>query len=296
MSRLIWLTDIHFNVCQPARRLALLDEVARRSPSGVLIGGDIGDAPTFAGYLREIVDAVSCPVYFVLGNHDYYRGSMAEVHAAARQLCSECPRLHWLTDAGGWPLDDGTMLIGHDGWGDARSGDFDASTIVLNDYFLISDLRSADGLEASAAGRAWEPREILTPRLKRRLQQLGMEAAESLRRSAEAACEAAQEIVVLMHVPPFREACWYDGRLSDDNWAPHFVCAAAGESLRDVMQAWPDRRMTVLCGHTHHGGRAEMLPNLTVITGEAVYGDPRIQTAWPPSASLGQLDLARQGD
>ena len=35
--------------------------------------------------------------------------------------------------------------------------------------------------------------------------------------------------------------------------------------------------MTVLSGHTHGGGRAQILENLTVLTGAAAYGEPAVQ-------------------
>jgi hypothetical protein len=35
--------------------------------------------------------------------------------------------------------------------------------------------------------------------------------------------------------------------------------------------------MTVLCGHTHSSGEAQILPNLRVLTGGAVYGKPALQ-------------------
>jgi hypothetical protein len=35
--------------------------------------------------------------------------------------------------------------------------------------------------------------------------------------------------------------------------------------------------MTVLCGHTHGAGRAQLLPNLEVKTGGADYGWPNLQ-------------------
>ncbi len=36
-------------------------------------------------------------------------------------------------------------------------------------------------------------------------------------------------------------------------------------------------QMTVLCGHTHGSGDAQILPNLRVLTGGAVYGRPGVQ-------------------
>ena len=35
--------------------------------------------------------------------------------------------------------------------------------------------------------------------------------------------------------------------------------------------------MTVLCGHTHSAGEAQVLPNLRVLTGGAEYGRPELQ-------------------
>ena len=45
----------------------------------------------------------------------------------------------------------------------------------------------------------------------------------------------------------------------------------------EAMAAAPDHQMTVLCGHTHGGGEAQVLPNLRVLTGDARYGQPVIQ-------------------
>lgn len=65
--------------------------------------------------------------------------------------------------------------------------------------------------------------------------------------------------------------------LSDDNWAPHFVCQAMGEVLLEFMLQHPSKRMTVLCGHTHSSGHAHILDNLQVFTGDAKYGAPVVQ-------------------
>ena len=43
------------------------------------------------------------------------------------------------------------------------------------------------------------------------------------------------------------------------------------------MRGYPERSMTVLCGHTHSSGTAKLLDNLTVYTGGAEYGAPRHQ-------------------
>jgi len=43
------------------------------------------------------------------------------------------------------------------------------------------------------------------------------------------------------------------------------------------MKKHPDKKLTVLCGHTHSPGAAQILPNLEVLTGSAEYGSPTIQ-------------------
>jgi predicted phosphohydrolase len=102
-------------------------------PNAVLIGGDIGEAPTFATYLEDVASALNLPIYFVLGNHDYYKGSIAAVRATARSLSQQSQLLTWLPDAGVVRLTEKTSLIGHGGWGDARAGYFLQSGVVLND-------------------------------------------------------------------------------------------------------------------------------------------------------------------
>ena len=77
-------------------------------------------------------------------------------------------------------------------------------------------------------------------------------------------------------VPPFRAACWYEGEISDDEWAPHFVCQAMGRAILDVAGIHPGKEVTVLCGHTHSGGESHPAPNVKVITGAAEYGAPSV--------------------
>ena len=82
---------------------------------------------------------------------------------------------------------------------------------------------------------------------------------------------------MVTHVPPCREACGYDGLSSDDQWAPHFTCQAMGQMLLEVMAQHPQRKLTVLCGHTHGHGEVLMRDNLRVLTGGAIYEYPQVQ-------------------
>jgi predicted phosphohydrolase len=257
--RIAWATDIHLNFPSLERRHAFYDVFRAAGADVVVLTGDIAEAPSLDALLRELGDALDCPVYFVLGNHDFYHGEVAAVRAAAHALSRTHPRLRYLTDAEPVLLGERTALIGHDGWADGRAGDFARSRVFLNDYLLIHDLRTPTHAERLA-----------------RMRHLAQEAADSLARAAQRALGVRPHVLVATHVPPFREACWHEGALSDDQWAPHFTSVVVGEALRSVMTTHPDRTMEVLCGHTHSEGVTQVLPNLLVRTGAATYGDPAL--------------------
>lgn len=277
MSRLAWVTDPHLNFVSSERFEIFLQEISNSHADILLIGGDIGEADSFERYLHALANACGIPIYFVLGNHDYYRGSIEQVRLAARRLTHESELLHWLPETGVVRISESTSLIGHGGWGDGQIGDFLASDVVLNDYLLIEELR------ATRRGELRMIENILTPALLARLHSLGQDAADSLGRHLSEALGQSDQIIVLTHVPPFLEACWHEGRLSDENWSPHFTCHAVGEVLRETMQQHPDKSITILCGHTHGAGRAQILDNLEVVSGGAVYREPKVQRVWEVS-------------
>jgi Icc protein len=268
MTRVVWLTDIHLNFVAPADIDELLARIERQRPDWILIGGDIAEAPDVERYLSHIVTRVSGRVAFVLGNHDFYRGSIARVRAAVADLCHDEPRLVYLNDADVLEITPRVGLVGHDGWADARVGDYERSEVMLNDYLLIEELAEADKAERRGL-----------------LQALGDEAAGHVRRVLPEALERYEQVMLLTHVPPLREACWHAGQLSDDEWAPHFTCLAVGNAILEIMAQWPDRQLTVLCGHTHSPGECRPLANIHILTGEAVYGLPKVQRTWDFAAS-----------
>ena len=274
MPRLAWITDPHLNFVAPDRLASFIEEINETKADLLLIGGDIAEADSFEHFLRTLADACRIPIYFVLGNHDYYRGSIEQVRQTATRLTHESERINWLPETGVVRISESISLIGHGGWGDGQIGGFLSSEVVLNDYLLIEELQETHGSEIPAIDN------ILTPALLERLQSLGQDAADSLCPHLAQALEQSDEIIVLTHVPPFLESCWHEGKTSDENWSPHFTCHAMGALLRETMERHPEKTMTVLCGHTHGAGRAQILDNLEVVTGGAVYREPEIQRVW----------------
>jgi len=258
--RLAWLTDIHLNFVEVPGREALYGSILETGCDAVLLTGDIGDAPALRRFLLEIESALEMPVFFVLGNHDFYHDSIRRVRRRVEALCENSPHLRWMPRAGAVILGPGTVLLGHDGWADGRYGDYHGSNLALNDYICIHELRN-----------------ITKGDRLRQMQSLAGSAASFFRRTLPGALRRYRNVVVLTHPPPFREACRHDGGPSDEGSLPHFASKAVGDVLRGAMEARPDRSLTVLCGHTHSEARAWILPNLRVYAGGATYGAPEIQ-------------------
>jgi len=234
------------------------------SASALFLGGDIAEAPTLVEWLTFLADRVDPSIYFVLGNHDYYGSSIEKVRQQIRKL--DDPRLNWLPRVGVVDVMDGLTLVGHGGWGDARLGNFHESSVLLTDYVAIEELVGAFDLD-TFHGDLRNQKD-----LKEVLGRLGDDAASTLQPILGHAVSNSRQVLVLTHVPPFKEACWHGEQISDDEWLPGFTCKAMGDLLRDTAAANPGADITVLCGHTHGTGVAEILPNLRVYTGEAAYG------------------------
>jgi 3',5'-cyclic-AMP phosphodiesterase len=261
MRRIAWTTDIHLNFLGTQQIEFFLQSIKVQQPDSLIISGDIGEAPSIYDYLRRIADTLDIPIYFVLGNHDFYQSSIQHVRMGIANLVQEVANLHWLNAESVIQLTANTALIGHDSWSDGRYGDFLQSSISLSDYVQIQELSNISSSE----------------RLKT-LNQLGDEAADHIKQVLPIACKVYSRVFVVIHSPPFQESCWHEGESTsiDNPYLPHFTCKAVGDVLLEVAPQFPECKLTVLCGHTHGSGEYHPLPNLHVITGGANYGSPII--------------------
>lgn len=267
--RLAWLTDIHLNFVDDAGRVRFWETV-RPQADALVITGDIAESPTIAAHLVEIDRLLGLPVYFVLGNHDFYRGSIAETRATIARVAQQSQHLVYLSQADAIELTPSTALVGHDGWADGRFGDFDRSEVVLNDYLLIEEL-----------SRRWSLG-LDKPALREALHTLGDEAAGHLARVLGDAAARYPHVIVATHVPPFRETAWHEGRPSNDDWLPHFSSQAVGEAILAAAESQPGREILVLCGHTHSSCDVEIRKNLRVLAGKARYRHPTVVRVLEP--------------
>jgi hypothetical protein len=99
--KLAWLTDLHLNFLRPPAVAAFLSSLAEVEADAFLLGGDVGEAEDVDFYLDSLDSVLARPIYFVLGNHDFYRGSLAGVRSLAPGVPSG--RVSWTCTAEhGW--------------------------------------------------------------------------------------------------------------------------------------------------------------------------------------------------
>lgn len=209
--------------------------------------------------------ALNKPIYFVLGNHDYYRGTIESVRLDMEHLTKTTEGLNWLSVSGAQKLSEDVLLVGTDGFADGRYGDYENSPVSLNDSRLIADFFQAKLLSR---------RHLLD-----KMQQLADENARQLLDDIEIGIEKhiPKKIIVLTHVPPFPELCLYEGKQTDDNYLPYFASKATGDVILTAAQNYPHIEFVTLCGHTHHYAERQKLENLRVTAGAAEYYKPTVQ-------------------
>jgi 3',5'-cyclic AMP phosphodiesterase CpdA len=274
--RICWATDIHLDhlveqvplangMYDGTRRYSeskvktFCEKVLARSPDSVLITGDISVAPmieTHLGWLEKYIPDV--PIYFVLGNHDFYGGSIVEVRERLQGYDGTKGRLIWLNTQGAVSLTKNTALVGHDGWYDGGYGDWFKSRLVMTEYHIVQEFRFKHLMVVFKT-----------------MQELAKQCADHIDKNVQAAAQTHRNVLFATHVPAFRNNSRApDRRLSDSDWLPNMSSKKAGDALYRAASAFPDTKFTCLSGHTHTKWSEEYLPNLKELTGASKYGHP----------------------
>lgn len=263
--KLTWLTDIHLNFLEANGRVKFYDSVVTTHCDVVLISGDIAEAPLLINILKEMVEYIKKPIYFVLGNHDYYRGQVDKVRNDVCSLMETEKLLYWLPKSGLRAFTKEAVLLGQDGWADGRYGDYTNSSVILNDSRMIADL-----FQQNVIGKY---------SLLKKMQELADRDAKLLEDDLVTAIKQyhPKKIIVLTHVPPFKEACLYAGKISNDDFLPYFGSKATGDLLIEIARENPAVEFLVLCGHTHEKAHYQPADNLTIKVGKAKYYKPEVQ-------------------
>lgn len=277
--RLLWLTDVHFDhltewehdpygglssarkVLSETQVQRFCEKVMAQNPDSVVITGDISQAHMLEIHLMWLETYLpGIPIRFVLGNHDYYNGSIAKVRKKIAKYDGTKTRTGWLNQMGVVPLTEKTALVGHDGWYDGGYSDWFQSKLIMNEYILTEDFRG----------------EMPTV-VHKRIRELAYQSQVHIEKFVHEAAKTYPNVVFATHVPPFRENSRAPDRsLSNPDWLPNMSSKMAGDALLKAAEAFPEVQFTALSGHTHTGWKHTPRPNLVSLTGQADYGRPEV--------------------
>lgn len=278
MSDLLWCTDIHLNFLgmgispsydrgPTVKRFgtpfdfgkglrAAYPEIRR-----VLITGDIAEADSVQRLLTRFMEGWQDQVLFVMGNHDYYHSSFEAVDRSMTEFVNTSrvkDKLIWLRGRL-IPLTPDTALIGNEGWYDGRAADPLRSRIMMTDFQLIRELKNVPEFIASM-----------------KIRELAKKLSDDLEVTLRSACQHYKRVLVATHVPPFIEATFHEGEISNKDWLPWMCNVTLGDMLVQVAYEFPEVEIVTLCGHTHSPGTYSPVKNLRVFTGESTYWYPKV--------------------
>jgi Icc protein len=286
---LAWATDLHLDTLgwkvrgdrrQPKVKIkAFCDKLRYELPhtDGLLITGDIADGHPNDDWFGILTTAYPKPIYFVLGNHDYFGCTVDITNQRIRRYCRNFDNLHWLTSDGMVELAPTTVLIGHDGWYCGTEGDGVESKLCKKPGQVpLADMTPtgvSDLFTAALYGM---------PALFGVMADMANKSTTAIVNRIDALADDYERVLIATHVPPFWEANHFRGRRGPSYSAPFYVNKILGEALLKVCAKYPGTEFVVHAGHCHAPIIYEAAPNLTVKVGKARCGfvpglQPRIE-------------------
>jgi 3',5'-cyclic-AMP phosphodiesterase len=258
IESLTWLTDLHLEFCSHRTRNQLYQAINQAPGEIVVITGDLSAGPHRLAQYTELAEQIRKPVYFVLGNHDRYGTTFASADALVGRVTKLFSHMIRLDGSQVISLNGSVALVGVDGWADGLGGDGPATKARINDFYQILDF-------------ATEPEH----RVFREMKERARKYTQALKPSLFKALKQFQTIIIATHVPPYEGAAWHEGLPSSPDYQPFFSSPTMGNLLKAAAAAHPEKRVLVLCGHTHSPGIYRH-GRILVITGGARYGYPEI--------------------
>jgi predicted MPP superfamily phosphohydrolase len=234
-DKYLWYTDTHLDKVAPWTLVSFIRHIVKENPKGVFLTGDISTGPFLCWHLKLMAKFIKCPIYFVLGNHDYHFTSIEKQHKNIRKMCKEYTNLIWVTESDVIDLNHEVCLIGAEGWYDAQLGNPKYLKATL-DWFLTKDFKKLSNMSERVE----------------KFRELASESASLLEDKLEKALsQDYKTIYVLTHFPPWKEATRDEGTFLEKYYLPYNVNLKLGQMIERVMKERKKRNVTVLAGHTH---------------------------------------------
>lgn len=279
MTKLAWCTDVHLDFLGENINSIIKfgESLIEDNPDTILITGDISISKHLVYHLSILERVVQRPIYFVLGNHDYYGSSVAGVRKEMSGLGNVSQYLKYLPSTPYVNLSPTTALIGHDGWYDAGYGNAKKSKFVMNDWFKIHEFVDKNVIDRAlmygyaSAGAPNYPQIIEISK------KLALEATIHVMNSIKAALRYHKVIIIATHFPPFEEAHFHNGEKASVEHLPWYTNKMMGDMLRQAAKAYPNIHFEVFAGHTHGKIDVKIDNNLFCHVGGANYNNPTLQ-------------------
>jgi predicted phosphohydrolase len=269
--KLAWTTDIHLDCVNNVNEALVNLARSALDCDGIIISGDISTGKLIVDHLNSLEDVLQKPIYFVLGNHDYYYSDILDVR---RRVAMTCRQLSFCKYLGAIPfvkLSPTTALVGSDGWYDAYNGNLGQSEFIMNDWLTIADFQQA--VRNNLMGK-----QINTRIVAQIAREICKASVAHIVRGINSVAQSVENIVVVTHVPPFEES-YTNGKyqnLPNEHVTPWYTSKMMGEMLKIAAKTYPHIQFTILSGHTHSPFEGDILSNLHVKVGKSQYGSPQI--------------------
>lgn len=245
-----------------------LKKVISTSDKNILLTGDISTGrfiQSHIEYIGNMFKKHQKRLFFVLGNHDFYHSSFAKVRNEIQQTVSQKKFkgiLYYLTNKSYYDAATKTLFVGSDGWYDGEYSPFLETTVQMNDYYIVEELNLI--------------RIKSVPALREECKRLSSVAASQVRSDIEfgIAAYSPEKIIILTHVPPFRELSTHKGKVSNETWLPCFSSKFFGDMILETAQKNTGIKFHLFCGHSHDRAEYQPLDNLVCLTGPSEYSRP----------------------
>ena len=235
-SKCFWITDPHLNFLTQSQIIEFFLKIQSYQPNGIFLTGDISTGNKIISHLKLMANIISCPIYFVLGNHDFYHSDYSAIQNDIVRLTKDNKNLKYLSVQQSISLTKDVAIIGHDGWYDAGWRNPLLPIVFLADWYFISDFRFCENNAARLSLMKYKS-EV---------------AARCLEKSLTKALEENHSTVYLLtHFPPWPEKNDKYGGIFEKFWMPYNSCKVVADMISAVMMNHPNQQLIILAGHTH---------------------------------------------
>lgn len=269
--KIAWATDIHLDCVDDVDAAVSFLNKSSLHSDALILSGDISVSPHLVQHLGIIEEYFKKPIYFVLGNHDYY---YSDIISTRKRVVDACRNMQFTKYLGAIPfinLQPGVFLVGSDGWYDAYNGDPAGSDFLMSDWFKIRDFSPAI---TNVSGKKTLDKEYVVQVARA----ICFASARHIAQGIQEVASNATQIIVVTHVPPFVKSYTdekYKG-MPPQYVVPWYTSKILEELLFSAAKTYPHVRFTIVSGHTHGQYNGDVSQNIHVNVGKSQYGSPQI--------------------